>query len=339
MKPSLQVALLASLLYAPSLDACDLCAIYRAGDAKGETHDGFLVGVATQFIPYHTSQFESAKVQPTTSDFLDSTVTHVLLGYNFSPRFGLSLNTPISHFDFARTDLRYSASAPPRVESETGSVSGLGDMSLVGRFTLFQKRTMRWGVGVNWLVGVKLPTGESDRIADEIGQTQIYNRFLPPGTPHDPLGHSITGIHQHSLALGTGSVDAITGLTANANWQRWFFNAQFQYYLRTEGETGFKAGGESILSGGPGMFLLANPNRTLSLQGNFVHDVMARDEILGEPSNRTGSRASYAGPLVTFTWRSSFSINVGIDVPLQIANNGFQLVPNYRLHGGVSWTF
>ena len=28
-----------------------------------------------------------------------------------------------------------------------------------------------------------------------------------------------------------------------------------------------------------------------------------------------------------------------IDLPLRIANNGFQNVPDYRLHGGLSWRF
>jgi hypothetical protein len=32
-------------------------------------------------------------------------------------------------------------------------------------------------------------------------------------------------------------------------------------------------------------------------------------------------------------------MNAGVDVPLRIANNGSQNVPDYRIHGGLSWRF
>src|SRR6185436_19384933 len=100
-------------------------------------------------------------------------------------------------------------------------------------------------------------------------------------------------VHQHSLALGSGSFDGVFGLTANGRWQRWFINGQFQYYLRTEGESGFQYGDELIVSGGPGVFVLLNRDYSLSLQANAVYDTMARDEVLGQPSNQTGLTAWY----------------------------------------------
>ena len=39
-----------------ALPACDLCAIYSASNARGESEAGFLVTVSEQFIPYRTVQ-------------------------------------------------------------------------------------------------------------------------------------------------------------------------------------------------------------------------------------------------------------------------------------------
>jgi len=67
---------------------------------------------------------------------------------------------------------------------------------------------MEYGIAVNVLGGVKFPTGDTDRIADEVNQTRIFDSFLPPAA-HDPLGHAISGVHQHDLSLGSGSFDGI----------------------------------------------------------------------------------------------------------------------------------
>jgi hypothetical protein len=204
---------------------------------------------------------------------------------------------------------------------------------------VFQKSEMDHSLRVNLLAGIKLPTGDSDRLAEEMDQTRIYNTLIPPNTPHDPLGHSIAAVHPHSIALGSGSVDGIFGITVNTRWQRAFLNAQAQYYLRTEGRSGFKYGDELILSGGPGVFVWLAKSGSLSLQANVVYDQMGRDELDGVTSYRTGSTAWYLGPLLNVTLGDRFTANVGIDLPLQIKNGGYQVVPDYRLHGGVAWRF
>jgi hypothetical protein len=212
-------------------------------------------------------------------------------------------------------------------------------VALIGRLTVLQKRAMSYGFQVNLLGGVKFPTGDASRLTHEVEQAKLFQSFLPPGTPHDPLGHSFSSVHEDMLALGSGSYDGIFGMTANARWRRLFFNGQFQYYLRTRGEANFQYGDEIIVSGGPGVYVLLNESFTLSLQANGVYDTLGRDELLGQVSDRTGSTGWFLGPLLNFTWGEHFSANAGIDLPLRIANNFFQSVPDYRLHGGISVRF
>jgi hypothetical protein len=336
MKLPLALAVVLAALTSPG---CELCAIYNANDATGESNHGFLFSISEQYIPYETSQVRGREVSPRKPDYVDSSIAHLVPGYNFSPSFGVSLNIPLTHLAFSRTEFQYSATAPPVLFTEKGSESGIGDAALIGRVTIFQKTTMKYGVVVNLLGGVKFPTGDSERLKDELAQTTLFESFLPPGTPHDPLGHSISSVHQHELVLGSGSYDGIFGLAVNTRWRRWFFNGQFQYNLRTEGDFKFQYGDELMLSGGPGAFLLLSQAFTLSLQLNAAYDTMAEDRLLGRRSSLTGMTAWYAGPQVGLTWGQNFSANAGIDVPLRIANNGFQSVPDYRVHGGISLRF
>jgi hypothetical protein len=338
MNVILRSILALSALAGPGL-ACELCAIYNSSNALEKSGRGFLFTVAEQFISSHTTQLNGEEVRFTRPDYLDSSITHLVPGYNFSQLFGVSLNTPIVYRSFQRTDLRYSLTAPPVLFTEKGTEFGLGDLALIGRMTLFRKTQMKQGWVVNLLAGIKFPTGNTDRLKDEVEQARIFDSFVPPGTQHDPLGHSISGVHQSDISPGSGSFDGILGMTVNARWEKWIFNTQVQYYLRTEGESSFQYGDELMVSGGPGRYLLLRDELTLSLQVNAAYETEARDHLLGRESDQTGQSVWYLGPQLNLTWGRHSSANLGVDVPLLISNNGLQIVPDYRVHAGLTWQF
>jgi len=319
--------------------ACELCAIYNAANVVGRSDRGFIFSLAEQYEPFNQPTFNGQEVKISNPSFVDSSITHVVPGYNFSSRFGLGLNLPIKHLDFRRTDIRYTTTAPPVVYTEQGSEAGVGDLSLIGRATLIQWSEMRYGAVLNFFGGVKFPTGDASRIDDEVAQARVFESLLPPGTPHDPLAHSIASVHQHQLALGSGSYDGVLGLSLNSRYQRYFFNAQFQYYLRTQGEAGFKFGNEMIIAGGPGVFLLVRDSFTLSLQANVTYDSMARDELLGRASNVTGSSEWYAGPALSFSYGTHVSANAAVDIPFRVVSHGFQSLPEYQVRAGITYRF
>ena len=333
-------AWLAAWLVAGSpLTACDLCAIYSADNTRAQRGAGWVFTVSESFIPFDTLLLDGKEIKGRDLDFRDTSITHLVPGYNFSRRFGLNLNVPVVDHDFQRTEVRYSLTAPPVVRTERGSAVDLGDLSLIARYTIFDRAAMEYGVAVNLLGGVKFPTGDTDRIADEVEQTRIFDAFVPPGTPHDPLGHAVSGVHQHDLSPGSGSFDGVFGVALRSRWQRWFLNAQFQYYLRTEGESTFRYGDDLSVAGGPGAYVLLAKRCTLSLQANASYDTMARDELLGRISNRTGLTGWYLGPQLALTATEHFSAVAGVDVPLHFTNNGLQNVPDYRFHASLVWRF
>ena len=127
------IALCASLscLWAFSISACELCAIYRATNARGESSSGFLMTLSEQFVRYGTLQFEGERYQKNAildQARMDTSLTHIVPAYNFSEQFGVSLNIPIIYRSFHRVQLGAAG-----YEDETGTVSGVGDASLIGR--------------------------------------------------------------------------------------------------------------------------------------------------------------------------------------------------------------
>jgi hypothetical protein len=257
-------------------------------------------------------------------------------GYNFSPQLGVSLNVPYIYREFRRTQiLPYPIPGTTiNMVDERGSISGLGDIALVGRWTALQKIEMTYSAVVNVLAGVKFPTGDTERLEDEVAQERYYlaQSMNPSHT------HALGGIHEHDLSLGSGSYDGLFGVTANLRWRRLFFNSQAQYYLRTEA-LDYEYGDLTIVSGGPGFYALLLDSCTLSIQANAFYENQNSDEVLGQVNNQTGFTAWYMGPQLSFTWGQRFSANAGADIPLRIYNRGIQSVPDFRVHAGLSWTF
>src|SRR4029453_11296111 len=109
------------ILATQAAQACELCAIYSAGNALGESGNGVSFALAEQFIPYPTPKLDGKEVQGPNPSYVDSSITHLVPGYNFSPRFGVNLNLPLTYLNFQRRDVRYSLVAPPVFFTEKGT--------------------------------------------------------------------------------------------------------------------------------------------------------------------------------------------------------------------------
>lgn len=327
--------------------ACELCAIYSATSARGESGSGFLVSVSEQFVSYDTLQFEGERFgfgspledaylggstigSPLEDAYHHNSITHVVPAYNFSSRFGVSLSIPIIYRTFRRFEI---PSFGPPIDEES-SEFGLGDASLIARFAPIQKHDMNYSIFLNLLAGVKFPTGDTDRLEDEVDRAKADRERFGSGHEHTSIG----GIHQHDLTLGSGSYDGVFGSALVARWKRFFFNQQLQYYLRTEGEE-YHYGDLFIVSGGPGTYVILHDNYTISLQANVFFEKMWEDEIIGQEIIHTGFDAWWAGPQVNVTIGEHFSSNIGLDIPITFDNNGLQTVPDHRIHGGITWRF
>ena len=76
------------------------------------------------------------------------------------------------------------------------------------------------------------------------------------------------------------------------------------------------------------MFLFLGGEFSLSIQALAIYDHMQPDIILGRENQNTGMEAIYLGPQLSLALGRSFSAIVGLDLPLEIDNQGLQNVPN-----------
>ena len=79
----------------PAAFGCDLCALYNVAAAHGQANQGFSLTVAEQFTHFGTLQMDGHRVANPTGQYLDSSVTQVIAGYNFNERFSVSLANSI----------------------------------------------------------------------------------------------------------------------------------------------------------------------------------------------------------------------------------------------------
>src|SRR5215468_7572522 len=101
------------LFAAHAAGACELCSIYNAGSAQGQSQSGLLLTIAEQYIPYRTPQLDGKEINMANPSYVDSSITHFVPGYNFNSWLGVSVNIPLTYLNFRWTDLRYSLTAPP----------------------------------------------------------------------------------------------------------------------------------------------------------------------------------------------------------------------------------
>ena len=312
----LSLSLLAGVVATPVV-ACDLCAVYSASLAQGQSGKGFLAGVAEQFTHFGTLQEDGDEVPNEVGQYLDSSISQVFVGYNFNNRFGVQLNVPLIYRSFKRAE---------GFAIDRGSVSGPGDISLNGNLHLLQKLGMDYSFNWNLTGGIKMPTGCTDRIKEEFDETEV------PGAPE-------SGIHGHDLTLGSGSWDGILGSGAFLRYKRMFMTANVQYTIRTEGDYDYEFANDLTWSGGPGAYLLLQDERTLSLQLVVSGEHKGKDMFQSESAEDTGVTSVYLGPQIDFTWSEQLSTELGVDLPVSIDNTALQSVPDYRIRAAVTWRF
>ena len=302
--------LVAGAAVAPA-SGCDLCAVYSAFEARGETGKGWFSGVAEQFTRYGSLQKDGVGVPNSDGQYMNSSISQVFVGYNFKSRVGVQLNLPVIYRSYRRVD-----DATGVVD--TGRESGLGDLSLLGHWAPVQEQLKNGLVRWNLLGGLKLPTGNTRRLAEE---------------------KEFGAVHGHDLALGSGSVDGLVGMGVFASWNRWFFTANSQYAIRTEGDYGRRYANDLTWSGGPGYFLVTTDNLNVSLQANVTGEYKGTDRDNGAVDPETAMRAVFLGPQLEVSYKDKYSFNLGADLPVSIRASGTQAVPDYRVRAAFTVRF
>ena len=323
---------------------CDVCAIYTATQvSQGRT--GFRAGVGQQFTRYLTEQVNGEEIAGF-GEYLNSSITQFVLGYQWNERFGLQLNIPF----IARTFRRLEDG-----RLERGDSIGAGDLALIGNVLAFDRVTDRSVFLFSLLGGLALPSGNPDFLAEELDEVTTAVQAQPArravrGVPRhstpggdadgdDGRPRQQSGVHGHDLARGSGSVDGVVGGGIYWSFDRFFLTAALQYAVRRDGAFQYQFANDLTWVGGPGWYPLLAHDYTLGIQAVLSGETKGKDTQAGEGLDDTAITALYLGPGIRFTWGTQLSAELNGDLPLVQNNTALQIVPNFRLRGGIVWRF
>ncbi len=307
------LATLSIIAAASTANACDLCSTPTAPDGGR----GFSVSVFEQYSHFGTLRDNGEEVSNDVDQYMDSSVTQVVIGYRFAERYSMQLVVPYIHRSFRR---------PEGFEIDQGTEQGMGDISLLASIRMISISGDDSVLRVDDLIGLKLPTGKSGRLGEEANEVTV------PGAPD-------SGVHGHDLAEGSGSWDIPLAVDAFGRFERAYLGAHAQYTIRNRGTHQYQYANDFSWNVTPGFDVWRAATGRVGLEANLSGEAKGKDVSDNEVAGDTGIVAVYLGPQVSMAWNRHLLGVIGYDVPLLQNNTALQLVPDYRLHGGLTWVF
>jgi hypothetical protein len=333
---------------AATASACDLCGCALIPHRDYLPRVGWYAGASEQFTRYKTLQQDGHEIGNDARQKLDSSITQIFLGYNVTRTFGVQVNVPFIYRSFRRSE---------ETGIDEGSLGGLGDVSMLASWIPIFKQDGDITFSLKLTGGIKFPTGDSDRVKEEGAEDHHHSEAAhsegedehaeemeheEEGEAQEEAEHEHapeSGVHGHDLALGTGSVDGIVGGSVYARWQRLFVSGEVQYANRGSGKHDYDFANDLLWSGGIGVVLIDRDPKTLAVQFVCSGETKGEDEFRGVRSNDTSVTTVFLGPKITGTWRDRLTADIELGIPVLRENSGLQVVPDYRLRAGLSWSF
>ncbi|PYL13840.1 MAG: hypothetical protein DMF46_09960, partial [Verrucomicrobia bacterium] len=282
--------------------ACDLCGCYTPQleamsgmepQSSKSWWNGFYGAVGEQFTHFGTVLVDGREVANPTGQYENSSITQLVAGYQINSRFALQISVPLIYREFKR---------PEGFAIDRGTVSGLGDVSLLLRRVLFHyaspgRRTFQFEdktvVAIDLepdftasailLTGIKFPTGDSSRLEEEFHEIEI------PGAP-------VSGIHGHDLTLGTGSYDGIFGEQFSLRYKNIFLESNVQFTLRGDGAHQYHFANDLVWNAGPGYYFVRRRDMIVGLQFVTSGEHKDVDRFRGKKAEDTGITSVFLGP-------------------------------------------
>lgn len=207
----------------------------------------------------------------------------------------------------ATKDLSLTLEVPTLLRRETGlgSTSGLGDVLLRGKYRFFRRDRLGASERASVLLGVKFPTGA----------------------------------HHRSVPRGSGSFDALAGLSVAHESRRWYGFGTFRYVLRTKHD-GLDRGDRVLFDVAAGfrpwLTEYLEPDLVLLLEWNGEWE--GRDRLGGSRLGSTGGFVGWLGPTALLSYRN-WMLKTGVQLPLTSDLNGGQKRPDVRTLAAIEYHF
>jgi hypothetical protein len=313
--------LAACLIYfaAPLCEACDYCLLGQ-GISPLQTQKGAGLRIAQRYTLLDS-------VYSGTDDVSNPGVkerywaTDVAGFYSVNDRLLVLVNAPIRKTD-GDGELTDGPNGVPEREDSTGGASGLGDVSVLARYRLFGRHTIDSSTLVAGVLGVKLPTGSTDQ--------------------HNDQGEYLDS----HLQLGTGSTDALFGVSVDHAIDRFSMSCNVLIALTGDGETGHQSHqfGNSVNWDVTTKYRISPAVTGESDDAWFVSfglngDLRDHEHLGGDRVADSGGHTVYVTPGVQFVLEEKWVFEATYQYAVYHDLNETQLGEDYRIFGSATYLF
>jgi hypothetical protein len=320
--------LLSAMVFAPAdAVACDLCALYTARNASSSPENSFNLTVNNRFTAYRGTARQFAPLGNTflTEQKLDSTIVQFLGSWQANREMSVQLSLPFIYRDYERLEAG---------RMRSGKEYGFGDLSALLSYQPIDYRYQDLRLVVRVYGGIKLPTGDDDRLKEE--KDEDASRDLTQLLHGTPNGNLVDGA---DLALGSGSYDFPLGVSIHLEKERLFLNADLQVHLRTEGSSDFQYGNGLFFSLRPGTYLLLKHDYALSIAADLNGDFKDKDHLDGETLDGSAENLLFLGPDLRLDAAERFTAFLAWHFVLKDDNQETGVQPARRILAGISYRF
>jgi hypothetical protein len=323
-RPSLLPPALGGLiLLVPTLThACDSCGCHMPSDLTPDA-TGWNVGLFEQYTDFGTVRDEGTKVANTYDQYMHSYTTQLIVGYRVYDWLAVNAFVPYISRSYSRPDSGV---------QQTGTVSGVGDSTVMSSMRFVNVNTMDHAFTASVLLGIKVPTGNPSELKYEYAETQGVTL---PGDDIDP--NNYTG--GHDLALGSGATDYIGGVSGSYRLQDWYVTAQATYEYNTEGAYTYRYANEIAASGSIGYFFYVRSPWRAWAQVNLDGDSKGLDTVADQQTTDTANHNLYIGPEVSVMWNRKLIVDASVDIPIEEHDSAVQMDPTWRSRLSLSYRF
>ncbi len=314
--PLVGVALLASLLAAPSAHACSACGCTLNSDWASQglaASGGWRMDLRYDF--FEQDQLRSGTERVSRSDFSNPAEEEVqrytinrnyMAALDYSPNKNWGLNIALPWYDRGHATI-----AEDDTQISTSHDRGVGDVRLVGRYQGFDPQR---STGI--MFGLKLPTGNfRDAFASGPQQGNTVDR---------------------GLQLGSGTTDLLLGAYRFGGLAAdWSYFAQAMLQLPLDSRDNFKPG--AGINANIGLRYTANATLVPQLQINAR--VEKREQGLNADIDNSRATLLFLSPGVTWNFSRRFSAYTFVQVPLYQRVNGLQIEATQFVSLGLHYHF
>jgi hypothetical protein len=350
-----------------ALATCDLCSVYVAQQQRSFGENEITLGASEQFSYFGKMQKDGETISDPLNQYLKSSITQVFGRYDFCRDFAIQTNLPIISRSYRKLGEDNNA--------EKGDISGIGDISVLALYSPLHLEEPGKFFRLTLQGGLKLPTGDAKRLGDShshghdsseeeshgAGEHADEHAGEHEGGHDEHEDHSMgndmrsqlvssihngvvheaipDGIHPHSLALGSGSWDVVTGVNFFGQVDRWITAGNLQYILRTKGSFDYEYADDLLWDFGVGRYVHLGDEESVAVRVNLSGETKGFDQQNGVEDRSSALTTLFAGPEINVTSGNNVFGLVALDLPLLVDNSGTALAMDYRVRFAVMYRF